>query len=55
VMIGDRASDITAGQANGTHTLAVTYGFGGTEELIAADPDAICSQPAEIREVVRTH
>lgn len=48
VMIGDRASDIAAGKANGTHTLAVTYGFGDLEELVAAGPDTICHSPAEI-------
>jgi phosphoglycolate phosphatase len=49
VMIGDRATDIAAGKANGTRTLAVTYGFGSLEELTAAGPDQICDSPAEIR------
>ena len=53
VMIGDRASDIAAGQANGTCTLAVTYGFGSADELTAVGPDAICHRPAEIRAKVR--
>lgn len=53
VMIGDRASDIAAGQTNDTHTLAVTYGFGGAEELAAANPDAMCHRPAEIWDIVR--
>lgn len=52
VMIGDRASDIIAGQANGTRTLAVTYGFGSLEELTATGPEAICHHPIEIREIV---
>ena len=52
VMIGDRASDIAAGRANGTHTVAVTYGFGSLEEFTAVSPDAICHRPAEIREMV---
>jgi len=54
VMIGDRASDITAGKTNGTRTLAVTYGFGDLEELTAAGPDMICHSPAEIRGLVRS-
>lgn len=54
LMIGDRGSDIAAGKANGTRTLAVTYGFGSLEELAAAAPDAICHRPAEIRRVVST-
>jgi phosphoglycolate phosphatase len=52
VMIGDRASDIEAGKANGTRTLAVTYGFGDMEELAAAEPDRICASPAEIEGIV---
>ncbi len=52
VMIGDRASDITAGKTNGTRTLAVTYGFGDTEELTAAGPDHLCHNPTEIRGIV---
>jgi phosphoglycolate phosphatase len=53
VMIGDRATDIAAGKANGTRTLAVTYGFGSVEELTAAGPDQICNSPAQIRGVLR--
>jgi phosphoglycolate phosphatase len=52
VMIGDRASDIAAGQANGTRTLAVTYGFGDVQELMAAGPDLICGDPSEIRQAL---
>jgi phosphoglycolate phosphatase len=48
VMIGDRATDITAGKTNGTRTLAVTYGFGSPDELTAAAPDEICDSPPEI-------
>lgn len=52
IMIGDRASDILAGQAHGTRTLAVTYGFGSIEELKTAHPDRICHHPAEIRQAL---
>lgn len=52
VMIGDRATDIKAGKANGTRTLAVTYGFGDMEELTAAGPDQICHSPAEIQQAL---
>lgn len=48
VMIGDRATDIAAGKANGTRTLAVTYGFGSLDELVAAAPEKICDSPAGI-------
>ncbi len=52
VMIGDRASDITAGKTNGTHTVAVTYGFGDMEELTAAGPDCFCHNPTDIQRAV---
>jgi phosphoglycolate phosphatase len=50
VMIGDRASDILAGKANGTRTIAVTYGFGSAEELADAEPDQLCHGPTTIRD-----
>jgi phosphoglycolate phosphatase len=52
VMIGDRASDIIAGKTNGTHTLAVTYGFGSIDELASTAPDCICHNPAEIHQAL---
>jgi len=52
VMIGDRASDIAAGQANGTHTLAVTYGFGAVQELIGAKADRLCHDPADLHSTI---
>lgn len=48
IMIGDRASDIMAGKANGTRTIAVTYGFGTLEELLAVEPDGVCHSPDQI-------
>jgi phosphoglycolate phosphatase len=52
VMIGDRASDVAAGRANGTRTISVTYGFGSVEELTAAGPDAICAGADAIQAAV---
>jgi phosphoglycolate phosphatase len=52
IMIGDRASDILAGKANGTRTVGVTYGFGSIEELKAASPDRLCHSPLEIRDAL---
>lgn len=52
IMIGDRARDIESGQAHGTRTIGVTYGFGSEAELAAAGPDEICHSPAEIYEAV---
>jgi phosphoglycolate phosphatase len=52
IMIGDRARDIESGQAHGTRTIGVTYGFGSEAELTAAGPDEICHSPAEIDHAV---
>ena len=48
VMIGDRASDIAAAQANGTGSIGVLWGYGSERELIDAGPDALCRTPAEL-------
>jgi phosphoglycolate phosphatase len=53
VMIGDRARDVESGQANGTRTIGVTYGFGSEEEIAAARPDAICHSPGAIYPAVQ--
>lgn len=38
LMVGDTAADILAGKAAGVRTCAVTYGFGGLDELRACEP-----------------
>jgi phosphoglycolate phosphatase len=48
VMVGDREHDVLAGKANGTRTIAVTYGYGSAHELKQASPDCICDSPAEV-------
>jgi phosphoglycolate phosphatase len=48
VMIGDKASDIRAGQAYGLHTVGVCYGYGSKEELEHAKPDAIVETVEEL-------
>lgn len=52
VMIGDRHHDVDAGHANGTRTIAVTWGTGTREELEAAAPDAIATDPSELPTLV---
>ena len=42
-MVGDRKFDIEAARANGVPSIAVTYGYGTTEELELAGPDHICN------------
>ncbi len=42
-MVGDRNFDIEAARANGVTSIAVTYGYGTSDELASARPDHICS------------
>jgi phosphoglycolate phosphatase len=48
VMIGDREHDILGARANGVATVAVTWGYGASDELSAAMPDATCASPAAL-------
>ena len=41
VMIGDRAVDILAARAHGVSAVAVAWGYGGRDELVEANPDAV--------------
>ncbi len=50
VMVGDRAVDIAAGKANGTFTVAVTYGYGTKDEIAQAAPDLACATPQALAE-----
>lgn len=53
VMIGDRAGDIVAGQANGAVTIGVTWGSGSEDELRTAGADHIATEPAELPDLLR--
>ncbi|MFY9814702.1 MAG: HAD hydrolase-like protein [Dehalococcoidales bacterium] len=52
VMVGDKREDITAGQANRTGTIGVTYGYGTRREITEAAPDDICGSPEEIGQII---
>jgi phosphoglycolate phosphatase len=41
-MVGDRNFDMEAARANGVTSIAVTYGYGTSEELASARPDHTC-------------
>jgi phosphoglycolate phosphatase len=43
IMVGDRNFDIEAARANGVTSIAVTYGYGASEELESARPDYTCN------------
>jgi phosphoglycolate phosphatase len=52
MMVGDKREDITAGKANRTRTIGVTYGYGSRWEITEAAPDYICGSPQEIGQVI---
>jgi len=47
-MIGDREHDVLAAQANGIDSIAVTYGAGSRDELVAARPSRIVDSIEEL-------
>ncbi len=48
VMIGDRAGDIVAAQANGVRSIGVLWGYGSRAELLDARADGLCGAPGEL-------
>ncbi len=48
LMIGDTAHDVGGAAKIGMKALAVSYGFGEYDELVAAKPIGICNSPEEI-------
>lgn len=49
-MIGDRALDVLAARAHGVEAIAVLWGYGSKEELVAAAPDRVVSSMLELCE-----
>lgn len=52
VMVGDTVFDIEGGNNNGLSTIAVGYGFGEKEELIAAKPNYYAENAEELFEIL---
>jgi phosphoglycolate phosphatase len=48
VMVGDRRSDIVAGQAVGTRTVGVLWGYGSRAELESARADVLLEHPGQL-------
>ena len=48
IMIGDREHDVNAATRNNIRTVGVTWGYGSTDELIAAGAAALCSAPPDL-------
>lgn len=51
-MVGDTTYDIEGGKENGLSTVAVTYGFGKSEELKNAAPDFFADDVEELFEIL---
>ena len=52
VMVGDRHSDVAAGQAVGTRTAGVLWGYGDRAELGAAGPDMLLDHPGRLADLL---
>lgn len=48
VMIGDMATDIEAAHAAGSTGIGVTYGYGKTDDIVAAGADLVIDSPKEL-------
>jgi phosphoglycolate phosphatase len=53
-MVGDRNFDIEAARANGVTSIAVTYGYGTSEELESAHPDYTCNAVEDLLPIFST-
>lgn len=52
VMVGDRMHDIVGAARNGLDSVAVTFGYGGTEEIKQAKPTYVVSSVEELMAVI---
>lgn len=52
VMVGDRRSDIAAGQVVGTRTVGVLWGYGSRAELEGAGADVLLEHPRQLLELL---
>lgn len=53
LMIGDTKYDMIGAKNFNLKTVAVTYGYGTKEELLAAKPDFVVDTPTEILQIVK--
>lgn len=53
LVIGDRASDMTAAGKTGMLALGVTWGYGTAAELRDAGADALCSSPRDLSQIAK--
>lgn len=53
VMVGDREHDIFGARAHNLDSIAVSYGYGPLEELVAAKPSAIVHSVSELADTLQ--
>ena len=53
VIVGDTKFDMIGGKTVGIKTLAVTWGFGTNETLLAENPDLVAHNTQEIRDFLK--
>uniref|UniRef100_A0A7V3N5S1 HAD family hydrolase n=1 Tax=candidate division CPR3 bacterium TaxID=2268181 RepID=A0A7V3N5S1_UNCC3 len=53
LFISDRASDIHAAHENGVAAIGVLYGYSNRDEIVESQPEYICNNATEIKEIVR--
>ena len=52
IMIGDTPYDVDGAHSNGIDAMAVTYGFGKTDELMSSKPELVAHSPQQIAEIL---
>ena len=53
-MVGDRKHDVIGAAANGLACIGVTWGYGGVDELRAANARVVCESPAALPATIET-
>ena len=54
IMVGDRHSDISGARVCGVRSVAVTWGYGSRDELVASAPDWLVDEPSQILPLLAT-
>ena len=53
VIVGDTKFDLIGGKTVGIKTIAVTWGFGKNETLLAENPDFVTETPQELWDILK--
>jgi phosphoglycolate phosphatase len=55
IIVGDRSHDVLGGKKNGIVTAAVTYGYGGPDEIAEAKPDFVFHSLSDLAAFLETN